>query len=475
MGTVVRTILMLFLLSILVACKKESKKIDASLKHSDRLVQKIDSIGNHFIEQGKVLGFSIAVLQKGDTLYNKAFGHADIGHTKPATTNTIFLMASISKLVGSTMIMKLVEEGKLNLDDTLLELLPDFPNKKQASKIKLRHLISHTSGLAEYSKVIDSIYVKNRINPGKDDLYKFFSENDLVYEPGTNYSYCNSGFVLMGMIVEKVTGKTFTEELDRIINEPTGFNIKLIGENTVNPNMSEYVELHGIKMIPEPHWTWIKGDGGMTATAIELAHFPFKWSDGTIISKKSFQQMITPTLLSDSIATGYGLGVRSGSFEGEKIIGHTGGHKSFKSKLIYMQEKQVSIVVMVNTDNTPTHANEIFAEVAAIFLQKKHPAYSENDVTTIDLSKYEGVYARPDDTNEEKAQILLNKEGTHLYYRFNGSKSEGEKMHYLGNNEFWIEKWPWDRITFDINKKNESRALREYYYGFYVELRKKVN
>ena len=112
------------------------------------LDEKIDSIGNHFIEGGKVLGFSIAVVQRGETIYNKGFGHVDTARTKPVTPDTRFLLASISKLVGTTLVMKLVEEGKLSLDDTLLELLPDFPNREMANGIKLHHLLSHTSGTA---------------------------------------------------------------------------------------------------------------------------------------------------------------------------------------------------------------------------------------------------------------------------------------------------------------------------------------
>ena len=242
----------------------------------------------------------------------------------------------------------------------------------------------HTlQGLPEYSRFIDSVYVKRRVPPEKEDFYKVFKENPLIFEPGTNYKYNNSGFLLMGMIVEKITGNTFESEIDRIINKPTGLNFSLISESTSDPKMTKYYELQGDEMIPEPHWTWIKGDGGMTATARDLALFPFKWAQGAIISDGSYRQMIAPTLLKDGLLTGYGLGVRNGIFECEQFIGHTGGHKTPKSVMSYFPEKQLCIVVMVNTDNTTSHARKIFANVALAVLDKEYPDYTNKKIENI--------------------------------------------------------------------------------------------
>ena len=110
----------------LFGCEQESKEIVA--QYSSNIEVKIDSIGNRFIEQGKVVGISIAIMKDQDTLYNNSFGFVDSLRKIPTKNEDIFLMASISKLVGSTIVMKLVEEGILNLEDKLIDLLPDFPN-----------------------------------------------------------------------------------------------------------------------------------------------------------------------------------------------------------------------------------------------------------------------------------------------------------------------------------------------------------
>lgn len=454
------------------ACKESPQnRIDG--KSDLAINDKIDSIGNHFIKGAKVLGFSIAIAQGEEILYNKSFGHIDTARTKPTTKDTRFLLASISKLLGATMVMKLVEEEKLSLENTLYELLPDFPNPEMARKIKLRHLLSHTSGLPEYSRFIDSVYVKTRDSPSKEDFYRVFKDKPLIFEPGTNYKYNNSGFLLMGMIVEKITGNHFEREIDRIINEPTGLDFKLISESTSSPKMSKYYELHDGKMIPEPHWTWIKGDGGITATAKDLALFPFKWAQGAIIFDSSYRQMIAPTRLKDSVYTGYGLGVRNGIFEGEPFIGHTGGHKTPKAVMPYFKENRMSIVVMVNTDNTADHARKIFANVALVVLDKEYPDYTNKEIEDKNLARFEGQFEEPSYNEKNIARIEFNTTDAHLYYKY-GEEAVGKKMYHVRKGEFWIEDWPFDKVIFDLDSNGKVRALKEYYYGFYVQLRKKT-
>ena len=137
------------------------------------------------------------------------------------------------------------------------------------------------------------------------------------------------------MIVEKTTNSSFESQIERIINEPTDLNIKLISERLEDSEMTDYFELTDSFINYRPHLPWIKGDGGMTISAIQLAHYPMKWMDGRIISKHSFQQMITPTQLSEGFKSEYGLGVKNGNFEGEPFFGHSGGDKSTFSMMFY--------------------------------------------------------------------------------------------------------------------------------------------
>lgn len=457
------------LILVILSCKD-----DRSTEHKQKstpLSHKLDSIGQTFIDSRQILGLSVAIMQGTDTLYNKGFGYTDAERTQPVTNETRFLMASVSKLIGSTLVMKLVDEDKLSLDQTLDELLPDFPNPKQARKITLRNLLSHTSGLQEYATEIDSAYVKTRIDPKKEDVYDFLKNRKLLFEPGDDWSYCNTGFYLMGLIVEKITAQPFQNEIDRVINEPTGMDLMLIAEATNDPNMSSYWELKDTTFIPYPHWTWIKGDGGLTATSMMLAHFPRLWANGKIISPRAFETMIRPIILNNGIETGYGIGVRNGEFLGDKIIGHTGGNKSTYSIMVYFPEKDLTFVCFINTDNSPTSIRNIFAHFANAVLEKKTPDYRDQEVSTTNLSVYEGTYRNFDQKMENVASIKLNEADSHLYYCL---KNDCVKMYSLGQHKFWMEEWPYDLIGFHLDENDECIGLKEYYTGYYSVLRLKV-
>lgn len=451
-----------------VACKSTPEDTNAVDNAS---LAKLDSLGQSIIKKGEVVGFSVAIMKGTDTLYNRGFGYVDTAKIKSVSNTTRFKIASISKLIGSTLVMKLVEEEKLSLNQTLLELLPDFPNSEQAKKITLAHMISHTSGLPEYATAIDSMYVGTGKNPTKKDFYSFFATNGLLFEPGTNYSYCNSGFLLMGMIVERITQRSLQQEFDRVINEPGDMGLKLIAEADSLPEMSPYWEKKGNSYIPYPHWPWIKGDGGLTATSIMLAQFPKQWSLGIFIDSVSYQKMVTPRILADGIQTGYGLGVRNGEFFGEKIIGHTGGHKSTYAIMVYFPERDLTFVVFTNTDSTPSNSRNIFAQFAAEYLGFSVTPDSFNKQILKNPNNYTGDYIGFDSKIGGTIQIKKGEDQNLLYC----IEDTCYPMTYLGNHKFWIAQWPYDYITFEVDDTGKALAIKEYFTGFYVMLRKRAN
>ncbi len=465
------SIYLLLSILILIACQEEKRSI--SHNKSD-LAYKIDSIGEKFIAEAKVMGFSIAIVKKDSILYNNSFGYVDSLQKIPAGNDHYFLMASISKLVGSTIVMKLVEEGTLDLDDSLSFLLPDFPNQSQGEKIKLRHLISMTSGLKEYASRIDSVYVATGKSPTKEDYYEFFSANPLEFEPGSHYKYVNSGFVLMAMIVERATKKSFQSNIDRIINKPGGFDIQLISKRMKSPMMSKHFELNGGKISGRKHWPWIKGDGGMTNTALQLAQFPNQWMNGAIISQNSFKLMKAETYLGSGYYSEYGLGVKNGDFEGEVMFGHSGGDATTYSMMFHFPRISTTIVTMVNTNKTPANARQIFSEVALIALDKKKPDYRKNEVSEENLTDFVGGYLIPGDDVNKTAYIVQGNKSQSLYYTFDKNPENGERMYNLGKGVFWIEKWPFDRLRFARDSANNVVAVKEFYGGYMSRIRPKL-
>lgn len=450
---------------------------DVKNRESGRTMgEKIDSIGNYFIHQKQTGAISIAVMQNDSLIYSNAFGFADHDHKTPVTPDHYFLLASVSKLVGSVMVQKLVEEGKLSLDQTLAELLPDYPNSLQAEKITLRHLLSHTSGLLDYAFKLDTIYIETGKAPTRKDYMDFFGEQDLLFEPGSRYAYSNSGFKLMEFIIERATGNNFSTEIDRIINQPAGLDIKLIAERDSDPLMTRYFDYSDTALIPQDHWTWLSGDGGMTATAATLARFAQKWSDGTIISSQSFKTQTTPYMLDSGISTGYGIGSRTGYFENKYVVGHTGGNQTAYAMVMYFPEMDLSIAVYDNVDGSPDGTLTIIGHVALAAMELDEPKPINQPFSRTDENSYSGIYEyygyveRDPDTIE----VYFNRDDQHWYRKFTGSEGEGQKLIFLGQDQFTYHPYPMDRVEFVRNTAGEVVAFRQYLNGLFQRMGFKV-
>ncbi|MCB0526613.1 MAG: serine hydrolase domain-containing protein [Saprospiraceae bacterium] len=465
-----RIILISALFFVFACGNKADSPADKQTELDASAITKIDSIGQKYLGSGlDVMGINIAIARHGKLVYQKGFGYIDSVRTKPVSNDQFFLLASISKLVTATMVMKLVEEKKLSLDNTLFELLPDYPNEIQAKKITVRHLLTHTSGLKDYAQVIDSAYIKTGAEPVKEDYYQFFRENDLDFEPGTNFNYSNSGFRLLAMIIEKLSGNTYADELDRIINNPSGLSLKLIAERAADEKTTSIFNFKDGELVYEPHWTWIKGDGGLTATAGDLALFPFYWSDGTLISKASYNEMCTPAKLSNGVHTGYGLGVRTGKFEGEKCVGHTGGNISTWAVMKYYPELETSVVVMVNTDGSPADALIIEGFVSLAMMGKSVPDLTKNEMLNFEYQPYLGDYKTIRNLyyGSRDMSVVKYEDDPHLYlYRIpNVNYTKGLKLYYKGGHEFAYDEFPMDRIIFEADSTGQIKALNSYWNG----------
>jgi D-alanyl-D-alanine carboxypeptidase len=452
------------ILMISLSCETGNNK-DPSME--SYVVDQIDSIGHTYFNRGGVKGMAIAVAREGRVVYNRGFGTIDSSSTIPVIEENFFLMASISKLVCAVMILKLVEEQQLTLDQTLFELLPDFPRKDQAKKINLIHLLSHTSGLKDYAGVIDSVYTLTGVNPTKTDFYHFFKTNELDFEPGHHFNYSNSGFLLAAMIIENVTGNSFDRELDRIINHPSGLDLKRIEERGSDTRTSSIFQFTDSALIFQPHWTWIKGDGGLTATSHDLVLFPYYWSNGTIISNESFEKMCTPVKLSDGMNTGYGLGVRTGKFEGEYCIGHTGGNRTTMAVMRYYPRIETSVVVMVNTDNSPADALIIEGFVSLAVLNKSQPELEKIEINEFDPSPYLGMYTSTPNMyyGTGDISIVTYENDPHIYRKTEPSVNKGTKLYFLGNHTFAYDSFPMDRLIFEPDTSGTIVGFNTYWNG----------
>lgn len=460
----------LFVLPIFVLIGSCFTKNSSIPEHTESRKKTLDAIGDHVMKEGQVLGFSVSIDSAGTTIYNGNFGHIDAEKTKPVAKYTRFDIASISKMIGVSVIMKLVEQEKLKLDQTLEELLPDFPNKPLARKITLRQMISHTSGLMDNSLELDSLVRATGMVPGKMDFYTFMPGRELLYQPGTHYQYSNPGFVLMAFIAEHATQKSWQELINEIINEPSDLDFQLLKYAVDFPETSPLFNFKEDRFEQIPTWDYVLGDGGLTATSEMLSKFPRLLANERIVSKASFKEMMNPRSLKDGINTGYGLGVRNGYFLGEQIIGHTGGWESTYAIMAYLPELDLTFTGLMNTDNIPKDIYPIFSQFMLAFLDKPFPDYSRTSMQfkspELLVGEYHGFGDEFDDIGT-MVEIKLADNGELLYCIENWC----DRLYYMGSNRFWLQPYPFDYIEFQVGE--QSQALREYYHGFFQVLRKK--
>ena len=469
---------LLFCFVFLQSCKNDKKQDVVFETEPLSLESRIDSIAQVHLDNGTVNGFSIAIRKDKELIYVKGFGFSDLEQSQPVTSETIFQMASVTKLFTATAIMMLVEQGKLTLDDYLIDILPDFPKKDQVEKIRVRHLLAHTSGLQNYAYAGDSLYARSKSLIEKEDYYKVFEMYDIKFEPGEYFSYSNSGFIAAMLIIEKLSGMAYEDFIEINIAAPLELNsLKHIIRNR-DRDMTRRFEPDsaGFKLNEMDSIYYFKGDGGLSTTALDLSLFPYALEEGALISAEALQTMKEVSTFSNGLETNYGLGLRRGNLGGHEVFGHTGGNKGFWAVLGFYPEENTCITVFVNTELQSSDALQIEAEIALEVFDVKRVNLEEKIKESHDLSRYRGDFAK-NETHYVEPQLLtfFTKENQpYLFKKRKGSDQDGYKMIYLGDNTFVPENQVLDRTVFLEDAEGKIIGYQDYYNGFFIQLSHKV-
>ena len=195
---------------------------------SKQLIGEFDKLLSEQFKAGES-GCAALVAQKGQILYKKAFGMADIELNVPMQADMVFRIGSITKQFTAVCILQLMEQGKLSLQDEITKFIPDYPT--QAHKITIEHLLTHTSGIKSYTgmKNFQDI-IRKDMKP--EEVIDFFKNQPMEFVPGSKFNYNNSGYFLLGYIIEKVSGKTYPQYLEENIFKPLGMTNTVFGSNS---------------------------------------------------------------------------------------------------------------------------------------------------------------------------------------------------------------------------------------------------
>ncbi len=358
---------------------------------NDSLARKIDE---YLLSANKFNRFngSALIAEKGVIVLQKSYGYKNFAAHVYNDSNCIYQIGSITKQFTSTVILKLQEEGKLSIDDKLSKYFPEF---KYADKITLKNLLTHTSGIYNYTNDIDendSAIVCNPVN--KQLILDLIFKKGLDFTPGTKFSYDNSGYYLLGMVIEKVTGKSYEEEVRNIIFQPLGMSHSFFDfRNSNDTNRATgYKKLNANEQVIAQRWdsTVTYAAGGIFSTTGDM----YKWArvvaNKDILSAASWKAAFTPNL------EHYGYGWFIDTLYGERSVSHGGGLPGYMAYFTYYPRRDVTIILLSNEGYYGEGLNDIAASLSAIVFHKPYELmHVRPEINLADsvLKKYVGEYA----------------------------------------------------------------------------------
>jgi len=316
-----------------------------------------------------VPGVAVGIYSRGQILLAKGYGLANIELNVPVKAETIFQSGSVGKQFTSAAIMTLVEEGKIGLDDSIVKYFPNAPQSWQA--IRVKNLLSHTSGLSEYE-------TDERVGPGgpfyirldltEDELVNKIEALPFEFKPGDKWDYRNTNYVLLGVIIHKVTGSFYADYLRERIFKPLGMNsTRLISEADIIPNRSSGYEHKG-EIIQNQSWVSptfnSTADGALYFNVLDLAKWDAALYGTKLLRQSSLDRTWTVFLLNDGKPNegNYGFGWDITSVNSHKQIDHGGSWQGFRCHILRYPDDGISVVVLANADSARP---EQFAHVIA--------------------------------------------------------------------------------------------------------------
>jgi CubicO group peptidase (beta-lactamase class C family) len=328
----------------------------------------------HVIKEGYP-GAALLIAQNGRILYQNGYGYADIGNRVRITPETKFRIGSITKQFTAAAILKLQEDGKLSVDDKLSQYYPDFP---RGDEITLYHLLTHISGLANYTNKPDFLKkVMTEATPA--EIVESIEKDKPDFNPGEKWEYCNSGYFLLGCIVEKVSGKSLEAFFQETFFAPLGMkNTGMHHWNRILDHEATGYSYLGGKVQRSLDWdmSWAGGAGALYSTVGDL----YRWNDalfnGKVLTATSLEAAFTPVRLTDGKAApalGYGFGWIVGKLRGRRLIAHDGGLHGFVSYLMQLPDQKFTVAVLANSDPPIPEltVTEFSRRIAQIYLYEK--------------------------------------------------------------------------------------------------------
>ena len=311
----------------------------------DTVSTRVDEYVTGEMKAQRIPGVSIAVIKDGKIILAKGYGFANVEHQVPVKTETIFQSGSVGKQFTATGVMMLVEAGKISLEDKIGKYLTDAPESWK--EITIRHLLTHTAGTTDYPRDFNF-----RRDYTEDELLKRAAAIPLAFQPGEKWSYSNLGYVMLGILIHRVSGQFYGDFLQERIFKPLGMNTaRIISEADIVMNRAAGYHLVKGEL---KNQEWVSpslnttADGALYLTVLDMAKWDAALYTEKLLKRSSLEEMWAPVKLNNGKTHPYGFAWGLGEVRGHHIVEHGGSWQGFKAFISRYVDDKLTVVVFAN-------------------------------------------------------------------------------------------------------------------------------
>lgn len=375
-------------------------------------------------------GATILIAKEGEILFKEAYGMANLELQVPMQPENVFEIGSITKQFTSVAILMLMEEGKLGLQDDIRKYIPDYPRGKEA--ITIHHLLNHTSGIKSYTE-IESFFARAREDMEPLELIDVFKNEEMDFQPGEQYHYNNSAYILLGYIIESVSGMSYADFVESRIFKKLGMNNSYYGSHSevIKNRASGYQPSEsGYRNADYLSLTLPYAAGSIMSCVDDMLLWQQALHNNALISEESKTLAFTNYTLNNGKPIHYGYGFSVDEIKGISTIEHGGGIFGYESYGVYAPAEDVYVIVLSNSNgNSPTDAT---IKIAAHVLGKPFPSNRATDIPSKDLEKWVGTY----EFDNGVTRFITLVDGA-LHSQREGSQNL--RLYPVSSNEFYFE------------------------------------
>ena len=437
--------------------------------------QQIDAYLTTQMNRYHIPGLSLAVVRGDRVVLQKGYGLANVELAVPAKSESVYMIGSVTKHFTAAGIMMLADEGKISLDEKITEYLADVPDVPAA--VTVRHLLSHTSGIVDYTEIPGSIAFA-RLDRTPKEVVKPALDLPLKFVPGAKYEYSNTNYILLGMIIERVSKKAYGRFLAERIFQPlqmtqTRVNAmrEVIKNRVAGYNWWRDALYNGDYGSPSNKWS----SGGIVSTVLDLAKWDLALREGKLLKPETARMMLSPTRLADGQQVKYGLGNELFEDRGHRVGGHNGEIFGFNSSFSRYVDDNLTVILLCNLGDVPSE--EFARQIAGLYLGLPIVTYSQSGiedkepeistmVKRVILNAAKGEVEDALFTMEAQNSLvpLIKRAGPELLSQLGALQSfvllerreEGDTRTYLYRTRFEKQSLIW---TFQLSKDGKISAM----------------